>query len=93
MTLRILLEDHKKKDTELDPQRAKVRADYRKWVAGKLNRCKWGEKVEVTVNQKIDIGPILLEAQERMKSIVVGNRLTTHQDASIEAESSDTNME
>ncbi len=57
-------------DVEADAQRSRVRADIRLKIAGKLNRSKWGEKVEVTVNQKIDIGPILLEASARMKSLI-----------------------
>ncbi len=73
-------------DTELNPQLAKVRADHRKWLASRLNRQKYGDKLELNHKHTIDIGPALLEATKRMKSIGVG----TPEMKLIEAEGSDT---
>ncbi len=53
-------------DSELDPQRAKVRADHRRWLASRLNRKKYGDKIEVEVNKTLDIGPVLAAARERL---------------------------
>lgn len=44
-------------DTEEDVQRARVRIDARKWVAGKLKPKKYGEKIQQEVTGK-DGGPI-----------------------------------
>ncbi len=80
-------------DSEPDPQRARVRVDYRKWLASRLNRDKYGDRLEVQHKHALDITPILLEAEERMKNIdveVARNGLLTQQNASIEAEISDT---
>ncbi len=82
-------------DTEPDPQRAKVRADHRRWLASRLNRNKYGDKIEIKKQETIDMTPILAAAQERMKKIGVGDigsRLLTEQDDSIEAGSSDTSV-
>ncbi len=59
-------------DTELNPQRAKVRADHRRWLASRLCRDKWGDKLEVSHKHTIDIAPALLEATERMRSVGIG---------------------
>ncbi len=56
-------------DTELDPQRAKVRADHRKWLASRLNRNKYGDKIDVNHNVSIDIAPALLAATERLNTL------------------------
>ncbi len=56
-------------DTELDPKRAKVRAEQRNWMAAKLNRTKYGDKIDVLHNVIVDITPALLEATKRMKEI------------------------
>jgi transposase-like protein len=72
-------------DTELNPQRAKVRADQRKWLASRLNRQKYGDKLDVQHNHTLDIGPALALAVKRMKSIGVG----TPEMKLIEAENSD----
>ncbi len=56
-------------DEEPNPQRAKVRADYRKWLASKLNRNKYGDKIDVNHNVSIDIAPALLAATERLNTL------------------------
>ena len=81
-------------DSEPDPQRARVRVDFRKWLASRLNRDKYGDKLELRHTHKIDIAPLLAEAKERMKNIdveVVGNELITPKNELVKAENSDTN--
>jgi hypothetical protein len=41
-------------DTELDPNRARIRIDARKWWAGKANAKHYGERASLDVNLKRD---------------------------------------
>jgi len=59
-------------DTELNPQLAKVRADHRRWLACRLNRSKYGDKLDIVQTKVLDITPALAQAVERMASIGVG---------------------
>jgi hypothetical protein len=59
-------------DTEQNPQLAKVRSDHRRWLASRLNRQKFGDKLDVQHNHTLDISPALALAVKRMKSIGVG---------------------
>ncbi len=77
-------------DTELNPQRAKVRADHRRWLASRLNRNKYGDKIDVNHNVSIDIAPLLLAANKRLAAIGVIDGLATPQNALIEGGNSDT---
>ncbi len=52
-------------DTEPDPNKANVRINTRKWVASKYNSQAYGDKLDVTVNQTVDIGYALKEAKQR----------------------------
>ena len=72
-------------DTEQNPQLAKVRADHRKWLASRLNRQKYGDKLDVQYNHTIDIAPVISKALERLSNIGVG----IPQTKLIEAENSD----
>jgi hypothetical protein len=49
-------------DEELDPQRAKVRIDARKWVAAKVRPKKYGDKLTAEV-QGADGGPISMRIE------------------------------
>lgn len=53
-------------DTTWDPRQAAVRVKARQWVASKLNRSKYGEKVEVAHTHTIDMGKLLAEAEARL---------------------------
>jgi hypothetical protein len=64
-------------DTEQNPQLARVRADHRRWLASKLCRNKYGDKLEVNHKQTIDIGPALLAANKRMQEIGAGYVMDT----------------
>ncbi len=78
-------------DSEPDPQRARVRVDYRKWLASRLNRDKYGDKLDVRHNHVLDISPMLLEATKRMNSIGISGEVVTPKNELVEAENSDTN--
>ena len=60
-------------DTEENPQRGKIRADHRRWLASRLNRSKYGDKLDIQHNHTLDIGPALLEAQKRLQAMGTGN--------------------
>lgn len=53
-------------DTELDAQRSRNRIDARKWYASKMQPQKYGDRLELNVNQTVDIGKALSEAKARM---------------------------
>ncbi len=51
---------------------AKVQSDFLCWLASKLNRAKYGDKLDITQTVIMDLSPALLEATKRMQSIGVG---------------------
>ena len=59
-------------DSELNPQLAKVKADHRRWLASRLNRQKYGDKLDVQHNHTLDISSALSKALERLSNIGVG---------------------
>ncbi len=78
-------------DTEPDPQRARVRVDYRKWLASRLNRDKYGDKLDVRHNHTLDITPMLLAATKRMNSIDLSGEVVNPKNELVDAENSDAN--
>ncbi len=75
-------------DTELNPQRAKVRADHRSWIASRLCRNKWGDKLEIHQHATLDISDALQAAIKRMRSVCVGTVI----DAPVKQLKSDENI-
>ncbi len=74
-------------DTEQNPQLGKVRADHRRWLASKLNRSKYGDKLDIQHNVTIDIAPALLAANKRLKSMGVGTVIDAPAEQLVEADS------
>ena len=58
-------------DTEQNQQLAKIRAEHRRWLAYKLNRRVYGDKIDIGIKQTLDVAPALQGALERMKTITV----------------------
>jgi hypothetical protein len=52
-------------DTEPDPQRARNRIDARKWLASKLRPDVYGDRIDLNVNQIVDIKGVLDRARNR----------------------------
>jgi len=73
-----------------DPRKSKVQADFRMWLASKLNRARYGDKLDIQHNVTLDIAPALLEAEARLKSLGTGNVIDAPADQLVEAEGSDT---
>ncbi len=59
-------------DTDPDAKRAKNRSDYRMWLAGKLHRSQYGDKIDVQHNITVDISPALSSAIDKMRSLGTG---------------------
>ena len=59
-------------DTEQNPQLGKLKADHRRWLASRLNRQKYGDKLDVQHNHTLDVTPIISKALERLSNISVG---------------------
>lgn len=53
-------------DTEQNPNRAKVQADMRKWAASKLNAHLYGDRIDLNVTERVDVGLALTEAKTRL---------------------------
>ncbi len=59
-------------ETEADSKKAKTQSDFYCWLSGKLNRQKYGEKIDVNHNITIDIAPALASAQKRLAAMGTG---------------------
>lgn len=57
-------------DTDPDPQRARNRIDARKWNAAKARPEKYGERIDLNVNQKLDIKGARTAALDRLRPII-----------------------
>ncbi len=58
-------------DTEQDPLLAKVRSEFLRWLSSKLNRSKYGDKLDVNYNVTMDVAPVLVAAAERQRTLGV----------------------
>ena len=76
-------------DTECNPQLAKVRSEFRRWLASKLNRSKYGDKIDVQHSHTLDITSIISKALERLSNIGVGTVIDVTSKQLVEAENSD----
>lgn len=52
-------------DTELDPQRARNRMDARRWYASKMQPQKYGDRIDLNITERVDIGGAIAEAKRR----------------------------
>lgn len=56
-------------DTEEDPQTARNRIDVRKWRASKFQPRRYGDKLDLTVTQTVDLSSALAEARSRVRPV------------------------
>lgn len=56
-------------DKEMNPHRARLLSENIKWTAARLNPKAYGDRMDVNVNQTIDIGANLAEARGRARLI------------------------
>lgn len=54
-------------DTAIDPQRAANQIKARQWLASKLNAMKYGDKLALEVEHKLDIASVLAAAKGRLQ--------------------------
>lgn len=52
---------------------ADVQQRFLTWLVSRLNRKKYGDKLEVEVTKKLDISPVLAQAFENLKKVSVAN--------------------
>lgn len=62
-------------DTDPDPQRAKNRADFRRWLAGKMRPETYGERLDVSVTGSISVNDALAEARARVWPLIESQAL------------------
>jgi hypothetical protein len=53
-------------DTEIDPQRARNRIDARRWYAAKMKPQKYGERIDVSVTQQVDLRAAIEAGKQRV---------------------------
>lgn len=53
-------------DTENDSAKARNQIDSRKWIASKLKPNTYGDRLDISLNQTVDIGSALSEAMKRV---------------------------
>jgi hypothetical protein len=56
-------------DTELDPHRARVALDALKFYVVKMNPEKYGDKIDMNIRGKLDMGAILIAADKRLAAL------------------------
>lgn len=63
----------KEPKTMVEAKAIDTRQRFLAWLAGRLNRKKYGDKLEVALTKKIDISPILANAYDNLKKVSVAN--------------------
>lgn len=56
-------------DTDPDPARARNRMHARHWMAGRVAREAWGDRVDVAIDQRVSIAAALEAAEGRVRPI------------------------
>jgi hypothetical protein len=56
-------------ETDPDPARARNRMAIRQWIAGRVAREQWGDRVDVAVDQRVSITAALEAAELRARPI------------------------
>lgn len=56
-------------DTSDDAMKARNQIDIRKWYASKILPHKFGEKIDVTITQNVDVKGAIEEAKKRVKVV------------------------
>lgn len=57
-------------DTSVDSQKARNQIDVRKWLLSKIFPDKYGERIELNVNQTVDIRGALEESKARVRQVL-----------------------
>ena len=58
-------------DTELNPHRARIRCDARRWACSVFNRQVYGDKIDMTIDGRVDLTVALNEARVRLMGDLV----------------------
>lgn len=56
-------------ESDPDPARARNRMAIRQWIAGRVARDAWGDRVDVSVDQRVSITAALEAAESRVRPI------------------------
>ncbi len=54
-------------ETDPDPARARNRISIRQWIAGRMARETWGDRVDISVDQRVSITAALEAADARLR--------------------------
>lgn len=56
-------------ESDPDPARARNRMAIRQWIAGRVARDAWGDRVDVAIDQRVSIAAALEAAESRVRPI------------------------
>lgn len=56
-------------DRDVDPMRARLRVAQRQWVAERLDRKRWGAKLDIDVSGQVSVSAALAAAEARVRPI------------------------
>ena len=56
-------------ESDPDPARARNRMAIRQWIAGRVAREAWGDRVDVAIDQRVSIAAALEAAEGRVRPI------------------------
>ncbi len=63
-------------DQERDPQKARLKADNIKWLLSKWNPKKYGDRIDIKVDNNVSISVALEQARKRFLPPVIGGEAT-----------------
>jgi len=72
-------------ETDPDPARARNRISIRQWIAGRMARETWGDRVDVSVDQRVSIAAALEAADARLRPIRDLSRVIDAESADVSA--------
>ncbi len=66
-------------DTEENPQKARNQIDARKWFASKVKPNKFGDRIDLNINQTVDLKGALTDARSRVREVLdISPKLVTN---------------
>ena len=72
-SLLVMMQDRVMNATPKEAKLVDVQQRYITWLVSRLNRKKYGDKMEIEITKKINIAPVLARALENLKKVSVEN--------------------
>ncbi len=72
-SLLVMMQDRVMNATPKEAKLVDVQQRFITWLVSRLNRKKYGDRMEIEVTEKLDIGPVLANAMANLKKVSVAN--------------------